>query len=130
MKVFKKFLFNACLYTVIILTIFYLFAAVSELSDSVIGVSKYFTILVFGALISASVLVFDTKIKKAYKYLINYAVLLAAFCTIFLSASSGVGNFVARVFASVVIFTLIYAFVFLFRYLFSILWQKMPKRRK
>lgn len=130
MKAFKKFLMNACLYTVIILTLFYLFAAMSELSASVIGVTKYFTILAFGALISASVLVFDTRINKAYKYLINYAVLLSAFCVIFLGTSSGVGNFVARAFASVVIFTLLYALVFLFKYLFSVLWQKKSKKSK
>ena len=130
MKIFKKLLMNTCLYTVIMLTLFYLFAAVSKLPDAILGVSKYFTILAFGALISVSVLIFDTKLKKAYKYLINYAVLLSAFSVIFLSTSSGVGNFTARVFAAVMIFTLIYVLVFIVKYLFSMLWQKKVKKRK
>lgn len=128
MKVFKKLVLNACLYSVLILTLFYIFAAISEMTDSVIGIGKYFTILGFGAIISASVLIFDTKLKEILKYIINYAVLLTAFCVIFLSSASGSTNAVARAFAAIVIFTIIYALVLLFKYLFGILWKKRTKK--
>ena len=51
MKIFKKFFLNACMYSVLILTLFYAFAAVSEMSEAVMTVDKYFTILGFGAVI-------------------------------------------------------------------------------
>ncbi len=130
MRLIKKFLLNACLYTVLILTLFYLFALISDMSESVISISKYFTILAFGAIISASVLIFETKISAFYKYLINYGALLAAFCTLFLSSESGSNNVVARVFAAVVIFTIVYALVLLFRYFFIALWTKATKTKK
>ena len=97
------------------------------MSEPVIGVDKYFTILAFSALISASVLIFDTRLKTVFKYLINYSVLLVSFCVIFLGTKTGSGNFSARVFASVVIFSIIYAFILLLRYLLTRIYQK-PKK--
>ena len=129
MRIFKKFVLNACLYTILILTVFCLFAVVSDMSDWIISISKYFTILAFGATISASTLVFETKISAIFKYLINYGVLLTAFCVIFLSSDSGSGNYVARAFASIVIFTLLYSLVLLFRYLFISLWTKKARAK-
>ena len=128
MQIFKKFVLNTCLCSVLILTLFYIFAAISEMTDSVIGIGKYFTILGFGAVISASVLIFDTKLKMLLKYIINYAVSLTAFCVIFLSSASGSTNAVARTFAAIVIFTILYALVFLFKYLFNTLWTKSVKK--
>lgn len=127
MKIFKKFFLNACMYSVLILTLFYAFAAVSEMSEAVMTVDKYFTILGFGAVISASVLIFDTKINFFLKYAINYAVLLTAFSVIFLTSSGSSENAVARVFVAVVLFTIIYALALLFTYLFKILWTKKAK---
>ncbi len=128
MRVFKKFVLNACLYSVLILTLFYIFAAISEMSDSVIGIGKYFTIIGFGAVISASILIFETKLKTVLKYIINYGVLLCAFCVIFLSSASGSGNAAARTFAAVVLFTIFYSLVLLFRYLFRVIWAKKAKK--
>lgn len=92
--------------------------------------SKYFVILLFGAIISASVLVFDTKLKKVYKYLINYAALLSAFSAVFLTTPSGAGNHTARVFAAIVIFSIIYGAVLIFRYFLTKVWHTKAKKRR
>ena len=131
METFKKFIFGAALYTTALATLFYLFALISGMTDSVMGISKYFTILLFGAIISASALIFDTKLHVFLKYAINYVVLLLAFCTVFLSSATGAENQIARACAAIFIFTLLYALVLILRYFFiAIITGRRKKRGK
>ena len=129
MKKIKDFIFGTALYTVCLLTVFYLFALVSTSEGAVMEISKYFTILLFGCIISLSALIFDTKINFLLKYAINYAVLATAFCVIFLTSDSGTSNMVARTFAAIFIFTLFYAFVLIIRYLFILTLKSQSKKR-
>ena len=130
MKAFKKFIFGACLYTVCILTLFYMFALISKMDNPSIGISKYFTIFLFGAIISASTLVFETKLNTLLKYAINYVALLTTFCVIFLTSDSGTENAVARAFAAIFIFTLFYALFLLLRFLFVSVWESGRSKGK
>lgn len=129
MKKIKNFIYGAALYTVCLLTVFYIFALISTSGEAVMEISKYFTILFFGCLISVSALIFDTKINFILKYIINYSVLLTAFCIIFLSSDTGTSNMVARTFAAIFIFSLLYALVLVLRYLFVIIWKSENKKR-
>lgn len=128
MKAFKKFLLGWAVYTTAITTIFYLFVLLSGLTDSVMSMAKYFTILLFGAIISASALVFDTRLNPIIKYLVNYGVLLFAFCTVFLSSAGATDNRVARAFAAVFIFSLFYLLALMLKYLYSVIFKKAKKR--
>ena len=129
MQAFKKFIYGTALYTTCLSTLFYLFMLISNITDSVIGISKYFTILLFGAIISASALIFDTGLNLFLKYAINYVALTFAFCVIFLSTSTGSENQVARAFAAIFIFTLLYALTLVLRYFFVSIMAAHKKRK-
>ena len=109
MKQFNRFVFRGCLYTVLILTAFYFIALIANFPDKNISIGKYFLILGFGMLISASKMLFELKINVVIKYLTNYSVLLAAFCVVFVSSTSSGVNIASKIFISIVIFSVIYS---------------------
>lgn len=108
MRAIKNVLTKGCIYTVAIMTVFYLFVLISDFQEKSMGIDKYFIILGFGFLISISNLVFDFKIPAVVKYLINYTVLVTGFCIIFISSTSGSDNKFIRFFVAIVIFSLVY----------------------
>ncbi|MBQ1260974.1 MAG: hypothetical protein IIX96_03085 [Clostridia bacterium] len=115
MQKFKKIVLNTALYTVIIMTVFYLFALISGQSEARVSAAKFFVILGFSLAISLSALVFEASVSPLLKYITNYSVLFTAFCVIFLTSGEGVGNAFARVLIAFVIFTVFYLF-FVFVY--------------
>ena len=115
MNSFKKFAQNGALYTLMILLAFYLFAQIADFDEKSIHFTKFLTVMGFGFAISLTAMIFDTKLSPVLKYLINYTVLCAAFCTIFISASSSSMNPVAKFFVSVIVFSMIYGLVILFK---------------
>ena len=129
MKHLKKFLIGTAVSQTVLTLVFYLFATLSKLTDPLMSVSKYFTLLLFGAAISLGTLVFDTKLNVFLKYAINYATLLASFCTVFLTADSGSDNEAARAFAGVFIFTVFYAFAILLCFIFKTTFKNAKRKR-
>lgn len=114
----NKLFLKACGYTVLILTLFYLFAAISQFTSQSIPPEKFALILLFGFVISVAELMYERiNIKKVYRCLIHYAVLLLAFCLIFIFAGNISLQRPAAVFLSIVIFTVLYFFIYAIVYL-------------
>ena len=115
MNSFKKFAQNGALYTLLILIAFYLFAQVADFDEKSIHFSKFLTVMGFGFAISLTAMIFNTKLHVALKYALNYTVLCAAFCVVFIGASKSSMNPIAKFFVSVIVFSMFYGFVILFK---------------
>lgn len=114
MKKLHNLLLTACTYTVIVLTLFYLFAAATDFADAGIELPMFAMIFGFCALISVAGLILEIeKIKKPLRILIHYVTLFVAFLVIFVISGNISKKGPAAVFSAVVIFTFLYAVIFL-----------------
>ena len=112
MKKIENLLLQAAGYTVIILFLFFIFAATGDFTKAAITFPQFATILCFGVTISVAGLIFKLdSIKKWIRILIHYAVLLAAFTVIFIITGNLVSGGTGTVFSAVVIFTFFYAII-------------------
>ena len=113
MKKIESLLFHSTAYTVLILLMFYLFGVASDFTDAYISFPTFMTILGFGVIISLAGMIFGIKkIHMALRTLIHYAVLLIAFCVIFISAGNISSGGQGAIFISVAIFTVFYFIIF------------------
>ena len=111
-RIHKLFLVG-CGYAILILTMFYVFAAVSQFVSQSIAPGQFALILFFGFLISLAEFMYEQlKIKKALKCLIHYGVLLVAFCLIFVISGRISAQRPAAIFASIVIYTVLYFVIY------------------
>ena len=109
MKRFDKMLLCGSSYTVLILTIFYIFAAIAGFDDTSISVGRFFIILAFGMIIALAELICSIlTVKRIFKYLIHYFLLLIAFIVVFMVGEFITVNGPASVFVGIVIYTLFY----------------------
>lgn len=109
MKNIEKLLLTGCGYSVLILTIFYIFAALTGFSAPAIAPGRFALILFFGMIISFAELMYNClKIKKSLRGIIHYGVLLVAFCVIFIISGNIISGKAAAVFVAVVVYTLLY----------------------
>ena len=112
MSALKQFLMKASTYTVIILSVFYIFGAFSGITEHGISWHKYLLILGFGLLISAAELLSKLLAKhKVLANLINYAVLLSGFLIIFVLSTETTGSVATKIFIAIALFTVLYALV-------------------
>lgn len=112
-RIEKRFL-TGCAYTVIILALFYLFAAITEFTAPAITTGQFFLILLFGILISAAELIYELlKIRRALKCLIHYGVLLVAFCVIFIASGNIASGKGSAIFVAIIIYTFLYFAIWL-----------------
>lgn len=117
MKKIENILLRGSAYTVLILVLFYLFAVLGQLVEPAITFPTFIIIVVFGFVISVCELVFCIKsLKTPIKVLIHYAVLLVAFCAIFIFSGNLDSKGPAAIFSAVVIFTFLYSLIFLIVY--------------
>ena len=113
MRRINKLFLTGCGYAILILTMFYIFAAVSQFVSQAIAPGQFALILVFGFIISLAELMYEElKLKKALKCIIHYCVLLVAFCLIFIISGNISAQRPSAVFGSVVIYTVLYFTVF------------------
>lgn len=113
MKRLENFLLKACGFTVAILTLFYLFPALSRAANESISFSTFALIFGFGMLISIATMIFEIKsINLVLRILIHYIALMVAFCTVFISTGNISADTPAKIFTAVIIFTVFYAFFF------------------
>ena len=113
MKRINKIFLTGCGYAILILTMFYVFAAVSQFVSQSIAPGQFALILFFGFLISLAEFMYEQlKLKKALKCLIHYGVLLVAFCLIFVVSGKISAQRPAAVFASIVIYTALYFVIY------------------
>ena len=103
-------LYSGAGYTILIMTFFYIFALSANLESTAIGVGKFFLILAFGMITAIAELIYELlSLRKVFKCLIHYAILLAAFCIIFIAGDFFNITGPASVFVAITVFTLIYA---------------------
>ena len=109
MKKIENFLLTGSGYTVLILTIFYAFAAISKFTSPAITFPQYLLILAFGYIIAFAELIYNVlNLKSWLKGLIHYGVLLFAFCVIFIISGNIKAGRAAAVFAAIILFTMLY----------------------
>ncbi len=109
MRRINKIFLTGCGYAVFILTLFYTFAAISEFVSPAIAPGQFALILCFGFIISFAEFMYEQlKLRKVYKCLIHYAVLMVAFCLIFIVSGNISAQRPSAIFISIVIYTLLY----------------------
>lgn len=109
MRRIHKIFLAGCGYTVLILTLFYAFAVISKFVSQSIAPQQFSLILSFGFIISfAEFLYEELKLKKVYKCLIHYAVLLVAFCLIFIVSGNISAQKPSAVFIAIILYTILY----------------------
>ena len=118
MRRLNKLFLSGCGYTVLMLILFYLFAAVSNFTSTAIAPGQFILILTFGMIISTAELIYDcTRLKKVHKLLIHYFVLLVTFCVIFIASGNIAAQRPSAVFVAIILFTILYfAFTVLVHY--------------
>lgn len=111
MKRIEKYLFEASALSVLITSIFFIFAKISSPDITpAVHIGRYFTILLFSLLIVFANLLFKLrKLPKILALLIHYVVIILAFTLIFVDLKGITGP---RIFILLVLFTLFYAMLF------------------
>lgn len=109
MKKLEKALLTGCGYTVIILALFYLFAALTKFVSPAITTGQFFLILLFGMIISAIGLLCSLlNVSSILRCIIHYLVLLVAFCFIFIVSGNISSGKASAIFVAIVIYTVLY----------------------
>ena len=109
MRRINKLFLAGCGYTVLILTLFYAFAAISKFVSPAIAPKQFALILTFGFLIAFAEFMYEQlKLKTIYKCLIHYCVLLLAFCLIFIVSGNISAQRPSAIFVAVILYTLLY----------------------
>ena len=109
MRRINRIFLTGCGYAVLILSLFYAFAAISKFVSQSIAPRQFILIVSFGFIISLAEFMYEElKIKKALKCLIHYAVLLLAFCLIFIVSGKISAQKPSAVFVAVVLYTILY----------------------
>lgn len=109
MRRINKIFLTGCGYAVLILSLFYAFAAISKFVSQSIAPQQFALILLFGFVISfAEFLYEELKVKKVYKCLIHYGVLLVAFCIIFVVSGNISAQKPSAVFVAIILYTILY----------------------
>ena len=113
MRRINKVFLTGCGYAILILTLFYAFAAISKFTSQSIAPGQFALILTFGFAISLAELMYDElKLKKVYRCLVHYGVLLVAFCLIFIVAGNISAQRPAAIFGAIIIYTVLYFFLY------------------
>jgi hypothetical protein len=109
MRRINKIFLTGCGYTVLILTLFYAFAAISNFISLAIAPKQFTLILTFGLLIALAEFMYEQlKLKTVYKCLIHYCVLLVAFCLIFIISGNISAKGSSAVFIAIILYTVLY----------------------
>ena len=99
--------------TVLILSLFYIFATASEFTSPLIDFGTFALIFLFGIIISvANIILAYDRLRLIIRIAIHYASLLVAFSVVFIiSGKLGNGN-MGAVTAAIIVFTFLYAIIF------------------
>ena len=109
MRRINKIFLTGCGYSILILSLFYVFAAVSEFISPAIAPKQFALILTFGLLIALAEFMYEQlKMKKVYKCLIHYSVLMMEFCFIFILSGNISKKGSSAVFIAIILYTVLY----------------------
>ena len=122
MKKIESFILRGCGYTALILTLIYVMTAILKI-DGGIRIGRFFLVLAFGFVISATELLCKVlKFKRFLKIIILYAVLLLAFCLIFMLIDPILPTDTpAKVFVDIAVFTVFFAVVYSIAFLIGLM---------
>ena len=111
-RIHKLFLVG-CGYAILILTLFYAYAAISDFISPAIAPGQFALILASGLIISLAEFMYEElKLKKMLKCIIHYCVLLVSFCLIFIISGKISTKRPAAVFIAIMLYTLLYFLIF------------------
>lgn len=109
MKRLERFCLRGCAYTVLLLSIFYLFAALSGTVGQFMPTGRFFLIMLFGFIISLAELIYEKiNLKFFLRGLIHYAILLCCFFIVFVISGNLQIKGAGTVFAAFFLFTALY----------------------
>ena len=109
MRKIEKFLLTGSGYAILILTLFYAFAAIGKFTSPAITFPQYLLILAFGYIIALAELMYNVlNLKKWLRGLVHYGVLLLAFCIIFIISGNIKAGRAPAIFAAIILFTMLY----------------------
>ena len=111
MKHIGDFFRNACAYTVVFLSFFYLVSLSDTITNGAISFGRFGLILAFGAIISAAGFLFKLKINRVYAVIIHYSALLVAFILLFVTTKVLSSNS-SNTFVAIIAFSILYALLF------------------
>ncbi len=110
MRKFEKFFLRGAGYTLLILSLYYLFAIIASPTNAFVSGGRFLLILVFGFITALAEFIYSIfTVKFWLKALLHYAILLATFILIFIPLLGIESNGPASVIAWVVIFSVLYA---------------------
>ncbi len=113
MKKIEEHLLKCTGYTIIILFLFYLFAAMGDFTYAAITFPTFVTIFAFGAVISVAEIILKLEsLKKWLRVLIHYAALLLAFIVVFVITGNLKDGGTGLIFSALIIFSFFYALIF------------------
>ena len=109
MRRINKIFLTGCGYAVLILSLFYAFAAISKFVSQAIAPGQFILIVSFGFIISLAEFMYEElNLKKTLKCLIHYAVLLVAFCLIFIVSGNISAQKPSAIFVAIILYTILY----------------------
>ena len=109
MRRINKLFLSGCSYAILILTLFYIFAAISGFTSQSIAPAQFALILFFGFVISLAEFMYEElKLKNPWRALVHYGVLLVAFCLIFIVSGNISAQRPSAIFGAIFIFTALY----------------------
>lgn len=114
MKKYESVFLSGCAYAVMIVALFFSFAAISNFTEARIGAGQFFIILLFGQIISiAGYILKNANWHVALRYALHYLTLFLAFTVIFIINGKIKANGGAAIFSAAIIFTFLYVITFL-----------------
>ena len=111
MRRIHKIFLTGCGYAVLILSMFYAFAAITQFTAPAIAPKEFTLILTFGFVIALAEFMYEQlKLKTVFKCLIHYGVLFVAFCLIFVVAGNIKSQKPSTIFTALILYTFMYFF--------------------
>lgn len=132
----RKILVSSCVVCTLISVFFYFVAAIvneveSLFDETAVTFRQFLLILLFSLLVAlANRLLSVAKLHIAWRILIHYATLLAAFLIVFVAAGKLKISGPSSVFLSIMIFTVLYAVCFVAGYFLLRLFGALPEKTK
>ena len=113
MKFIENLVMKACAYTVLILSLFYLFGTLSNFSAAYINFPTFLIVFAFGIVIAIAGLLLNLKkLKKWLRILLHYTLLLMTFCVVFIIRGNLSAGGSSTIFSAIIIFTALYFAIF------------------
>lgn len=114
MRKIEKLFLTGCGYSLLILTLFYIFAAITKFINPAITPGQFALIVLFGFIISLAELLYSIlKLKKVLKCFIHYAVLFVAFLVIFIISGNIASAKASGIFVAIIVYTFMYFSIYL-----------------